>query len=232
VSKPTSPLSQKFCFADVQLCWEAGRKQAAALVSLIYPGDPIVDFTVFCLADHDLLWPTGRYIGFSNEADFSIIDNQPDTEAATEPHLDGPQSTTNVTDDSEGDSDGGDDRGCEEDVDNGAGGDLEDLLPDSADEPIDGFHSSTKDWLEINGQHYLKASLISQHLKANRSKKVVERTLQVCGLTFNDLWKCPPETFLDPSGDNFHVGDLAAILVRIGFLICLVILQAIGIRKD
>ncbi|KAF9779439.1 hypothetical protein BJ322DRAFT_1113247 [Thelephora terrestris] len=84
--------------------------------------------------------------------------------------------------------------------------DFEDLLPESTDEPIDGIKNSPEDWLEINGQRYLKASVVSQHLKANRSKNVVERTLRV--------------------------GDLAATFVRTGSLVCLVVLQAIGINKD
>lgn len=211
---------------SLQLCWEAGRKQAVELISSIYPGDPVVDFgIVFCLANHDLLRPTGRYVGFSNEADLSIMDgdDQSDTQAATKFHPNNARLPVDVTDDPEANSDGEDDT---------AGGDLEDLLPDSADEPIDGLGSSVKDWLEINGQRYLKASLISQHLKANRSKKVVERTLRVRGLTLDDLRKHPPETPLDPSGDNFQVGDLAATLVSTGSFICLAILQAIGIRKD
>ena len=44
---------------------------------------------------------------------------------------------------------------------------LEDLLPDSADEPLDGFQAKPKEWLEINSQHYHKGSLIAQYLKAN-----------------------------------------------------------------
>ena len=195
---------------SLQLCWEAGRKQATTLISSVYPGDPVADFNaVFRLADHDLLRPTGRYVGFSNEVDFSITDDQP------------------------GDNgDGEDEGGYGDDTDSGADTNLEDLLPDSSNEPIDGFDSSAKDWLEINGQHYLKASLISRHLKANRSKKVVERMLRVRGLTLDDLRKRSPETSLDPSGNNFQVGDLAATLVRSGSFVCLAILQAIGIRKD
>ena len=195
---------------SLQLCWEVGRNQAAALISSIYPGNSVVDFSaVFSLADHDLLRPGGRYVGFLGEADLSTADDHPGTR-----------------DD--------EDNGCsgdEGDGDNGAGGDLEDLLPDSADEPLDGFNRSTEDWLEIDGQRYLKASLVSQHLKANRSKKVVERMLRVCGLTLDDLRKHPPETSLDPSGDNFQVGDLAATLVRTESSVSLAILQAIAVRK-
>jgi len=37
---------------------------------------------------------------------------------------------------------------------------------------------------------------------------------------------------LDPGGDNFQVGDLAATLVRTESSVCLAILQVIGIHKD
>ena len=66
---------------------------------------------------------------------------------------------------------------------------LEDLLPDSLDEPPDAFRNKPEEWLEVDGQQYHKGSLIAQHLKANRSKKVVERTLHVRGLTLDNLRK-------------------------------------------
>jgi len=209
---------------SLQLCWEEGRRQAASLVSSLYPGNPVVDFgAVLRLANHDLLRPSGRYVGFSNEADISIKDDRPGTPAATTLHPDVPWPTTEATGNSEDDSDGGS---------SGGGGDLEDLLPDSTDEPFDRPYHSAEDWLEIDGQRYPKASLISRHLKANRSKKVVERTLRVRGLTLDDLRKRPPELPLDPSGDNFQVGDLTVTLVRTESIVCLTILQVIGICKD
>ena len=148
----------------------------------------MADFgAVLCLANHDLLRPDGRYVGFSIEADLSIKDDQPGTPPTT-PHPDIARSAPgNLEDDS--DEDDGDDGGDRDDEDDGGSADLEDLLPDSADKPLDGSNCSMEDWLEINGQHYLKASLVSQHLKANRSKKVVERTLWVCGLTLDNLQK-------------------------------------------
>ena len=107
---------------------------------------------------------------------------------------------------------------------------LEDLLPDSADEPLDSFYAKPEEWLEIDGQRYHKGSLIAQHLKANRSKKVVERTLRVRGLTLDDLRKHHPNP---PIGeDNFQVGDLAATLVWTGETVCLIVFQATAIRKD
>ena len=223
---------------SLQWCWEEGRRQASSLISSLYQGVPVVDFsTVFSSIDHDLLRPNGRYVGFSNEADISIEDDTPATPAATAPHPDDHQPTTDLSvDDSDDDGDDGDDDGDEGDQQNddgsGGGGDLEDLLPDSTDEPLDGFIHSAEDWLEIDGQRYSKASLVSQHLKANRSKKVVERTLRVRGLTLDNLRKHPPEHPLDPNGDNLQVGDLVATLVRTESVVCLTILQVIGIRKD
>ena len=224
---------------SLQLCWEEGRKQASSLISLLYPGDPVADFSIIlCLADHDLLRPSGRYVGFSNEADLSVEDDQLGTPTTITPHPDVPQSITRGPDNLEDSSDDEDNRGSGDDdgsgVDDDEGGaDLEDLLPDSANEPLNNLNRSPEDWLEIDGQQYLKASLVSRHLKANRSKKVVERTLRIRGLTLDDLRKrAPNETPIDPSGDNFQVGDLAATLVRTESYICLIILQAIGIRKD
>jgi len=217
---------------SLQLCWEEGRRQASSLISSLYLGNPVVDFSaVFRLANHDLLRPSGRYVGFSNEADASIEDSRPDTPTATTLHPGISHPTTGTTSDS-GDNSNDEDSGYGDGRSSGDSGDLEDLLPDSADEPLNHFNRSADDWLEIDGQRYSKASLVSQHLKANRSKKVVERTLRVRGLALDDLQKRPPELPLDPGGDNFQVGDLAAALVRTGSTICLTILQAIGIRKD
>ena len=110
--------------------------------------------------------------------------------------------------------------------------DLEDLLLDSTDGPIDDFYNRQGDWLEVDGQQYLKSSLVTQHLKANHSKKVVERTLRVCGLTLDNLRKHPTELPVDPDGANFRVRDLVATLIRTDSFICLAIIQTIGIRKD
>ena len=226
---------------SLQWCWEEGRRKASSLISSIYRGTPVVDFSaVFISAGYDLLRPSGRYVGFSNEADISLGDDRQDTPTPMTPHPDGPQPTVNpLADGSDDESDRNDDddnnNESDRDDDNescGGGGDLEDLLPELADESFNGFNHNTEDWLEIDGERYLKTSLVSQHLKANRSKKSVERTLRVRRLTIGDLRKRPPELSLDPSGDNIQVGDLIATLVRTESVVCLTILQVIGIRKD
>jgi hypothetical protein len=207
---------------SLQWCWEEGRKQAAQLISLLYPGDPVADFeAAFHLDSHDLLRPGGRYVGFSAEADPSIADDQLDNTTVAETYS----------------HDGCGDDGEDGFSDNDAGSsrddmDLEDLLPDSTDDSLDSFHNRGDEWLKIDGQQYLKSSLVTQHLKANRSKKVIERTLRVRGLTLDDLRKRPTELPVDPDGDNFQVGDLAVTLVRTDSLVCLAIIQAISIRKD
>lgn len=208
---------------SLQLCWEEGRRRASSLVSSLYPGDPVVDFgTAFCSAECDLLRPGGSYVGFSAEADTSIEDDRPNTPATT---------SAGATDDP-GDSDEGeDDSNDDDDGNSGGGGDLEDLLPDSTDEAFDCVNRNAEEWLEIDGQRYLKTSLVSQHLKAHRSKKVVERTLRVRGLTLDDLRKRRPEFPLDPGGDNFRVSDLVATLARTESGVCLIILQALGFLK-
>jgi hypothetical protein len=216
---------------SLQLCWEEGRKQASSLISSIYPRGSVVDIsTVFHSADHDLLRPSGRYVGFSNEVDLSIQDanDDSDTQTMASPHSNTPPSADDPGNDDDGNVRDRDDTGDGD----GDSVDLEDLLPDSADEPLNGSDQCAEDWLEISGQQYLKASLVSRHLKANRSKKVVERTLRVRGLTLDDLRKRPPQMPLDPGGDNFQVGDLIATLVRAESSVCLAVLQVIGIRKD
>ena len=213
---------------SLQLCWEEGRRQASSLISSLYPGDPVVDFSaVFRLADHDLLRPRGRYVGFSNEADISIEEEGMGSSATTAQHPDDHTTGTanQLGDDSDDEEDGSDDGSS------GGSVDLEDLLPDSTDKPLNQSDHGTEDWLEIDGQHYLKASLVSQHLKANRFKKVAERTLRVRGLTLDNLRKHPPELHLDPGGDNLQVGDLVATLARTEAVVCLTIFQTIGICK-
>ena len=62
-------------------------------------GVPAVDFSaVSGSIGHDLLQPSGRYVGFSNEPDISVTDNAPAPPAATTPHpLDDPQPTMGTT---------------------------------------------------------------------------------------------------------------------------------------
>jgi len=236
---------------SLQVCWEEGRKQAVALISSIYPEDPALDFdALFEHPCHDLLRPEGRYIGVSNEFDPSLVDDSSEVPGPTSGNARRPLVSTAVTeeppdsdvddgggcgppDEGGGDDDGSDgesevvhEDGCSDEEDGG----LEELLPDSADEPLDGFRTKPEEWLEIDGLQYHKGSLISQHLKANRSKKVVERTLRVRGLTIDDLRKHPPAPSIGE--DNFQVGDLAAALVWTGTAVCLVIFQATAIRKD
>ena len=219
---------------SLQVCWEEGRNQAIDLISSIYPEDPILDFNaLFQHPHHDLLRPQGRYIGVSNEADpslsdFSQTEHPPHNHDVDKSHTS--TETTEVPLDSD-DEDGSESEAGYEDGDgDGEDGGLEDLLPDSADEPLDSFRTKPEEWLEIDGQKYHKGSLISQHLKANRSKKVVERTLRVRGLTLDDLRKPHPAPTIGE--DNFQVGDLAAALVWTGTTVCLIVFQATAIRKD
>lgn len=162
----------------------------------------------------------GRYVGFSDETDFSTQDDQLDNIPATKPpNQDG-------FSDSEKDGPCGNSGSSRDDMD------LEDLLLDSTNKPIDDFYNRQGDWLEVDGQQYLKSSLVTQHLKANHSKKVIERTLRVRSLTLDNLQKHPMELPVDPDGDNFQVRDLVATLIRTDSFICLAIIQTIGIRKD
>ena len=161
---------------SLQWCWEEGRKQATLLISSLYPGDPVADFeATFHLENHGLLRPHGKYVGFSDETNFSTQDDQPDDIPATKPP------------NQDGFSDSEDDGPCGNSGSSSDDMDLKDLLPDSTDKPLDDFYNRGGDWVEVNGQQYLKSSLITQYLKANRLKKVIERTLRVRGLTLDNL---------------------------------------------
>jgi hypothetical protein len=225
---------------SLQVCWEQGRTQAINLVSSIYPEDPVPDFDVlFHHPQRDLLRPEGRYIGVSNEVDSSLCDdffqasNTPPASvepAELAPDPDNVDDGSENGDNNEQDNGGGSETDDEDGDGYGEDGGLEDLLPDSTDEPLDAFCEKPEEWLEIDGQWYHKASLIAQHLKANRSKKVVERTLRVRGLTLEDLRKHPQVT--PTSEDDFKVGDLGATLARTDTDIFLLVFQITAIRKD
>jgi hypothetical protein len=108
---------------------------------------------------------------------------------------------------------------------------LEELLPDINEDPI--LDYVPRDWLEVDGTAYRKSSVVAQRLKANRSKKVVERTLRVQGLTLDDIRKRSSTDIQTDStnSDQFCVGDIAATLAHSGSSVCLTIIQAISIRK-
>lgn len=111
------------------------------------------------------------------------------------------------------------------------GVELEDLLLDSAENPLNNFSAKLEEWLEANGQRYHKGSLVAQYLETNRSKKVIERTLCVRDLTMDDLRKHHPAPPV--SENNPHVSDLAGTLsVCIGKTIYFVVFQATAVRKD
>ena len=146
---------------SLQVCWEEGRTKATALVSSIYPEDPILNFdALFQKPHHDLLRPKGRYIGVSNELDPSLNNDFPGTPGQMLHGLDKPlipMETTEVSADSDDVMSGIDgpdpdevaknqssDEGevdCEDGDEEEEVMGLEDLLPDSADEPLDGFQA-------------------------------------------------------------------------------------------
>ena len=109
--------------------------------------------------------------------------------------------------------------------------DLEERLPDVVGEPI--VDDTPKDWLVIDGNKYRKSSIVTQYLKADRSKKLSERTLRVRGLTLDSLRKrSATDIPSNPKSDNFCVGDIAATLACTDSSVCLMIIQAIAIRKE
>ena len=200
---------------SLQLCWQKGKIDAETFLSLVFPPHEFEDFSsVFSRPNHDLLRPSGEYIGFSGDTDPS--DEKPGDE---------PEQIVCEEDDTE-------DEGVEAADDEGPNIlELEEWLPDVVGDPI--LDGVPKDWLEIDGAMYWKSSVVAQRLKANRSKKVVERTLRVQGLTLNDLQKHSLADIQTDSADpnRFCIGDIVATLVRSGSSICLAIIQAIAMRK-
>ena len=200
---------------SLELCWWKGKADADAFLSSIFPSDERNDaFGTSSHQNYDLLRPFGDYVGFSGDTDLSDenLDDGPDQAAYEE-------------------ADPGEDEGVEMDDGEPATMELEELLPDTIGDPI--VDDVPRDWLEVNGTMHRKSSVVAQRLKANRSKKVVERTLRVQGLTLEDLRKCSPNIQTTTTdSDRFCVGDVAATLVRSGPSVCLAIIQVISIRKE
>jgi len=208
---------------SLQLCWQRGKASADTFLSSVFPPNELEDSSsTFLHPNRDLLRPFGDYVGFSGDVDPS--DEKPDN---------GPKQMAHEEDSS------GEDEGTEAVEPEGmVAGDeepdtteLEELLPDIIGDPI--LNDVPRDWLEVDGVMHRKSSIVAQRLKANRSKKVVERTLRVQGLTLDDLRK-RSSTDTQPEiteSDRFCVGDVATTLVRSGSSVCLAIIQVITIRK-
>jgi len=205
----------------LQRCWQQGKAAADAFLSSVFPPNELEDSsTAFSHPNHDLLRPFGDYIGFSGDMDAS--DEKPDN---------APEQTTCEEDTS------GEGQGVEATEPEGMPADedaaeLEEMLPDVIGDPILG--DVPRDWLEIDGVMRRKSSVVAQRLKANRSKKVVERTLRVQRVTIDDLQNhSSTDVQTDAANsDHFCVGDIAATLVHSGSSICLAIIQVITLRKN
>jgi len=209
---------------SLQLCWQKGKANADTFLSSIFPPNELEDSSsAFSHPNCDLLRPFGEYVGFSGDVDPS--DEKPGG---------GPERMAHKEDSS------GEDEGIEVAEPKGVlVGDgepditkLEELLPDIIGDPI--LNIVPRDWLEVDGVMHRKSSVVAQRLKANRSKKVVERTLWVQGLTLDNLRKrSSTDTQSNTTdSDRFCIGDVAAMLVRLGSSICLTIIQAISIWKE
>lgn len=201
---------------SLQVCWEKGRDAAQTFLSSLFPLDELDDFSsVFSQRNRDLLRPFGSYVGFSGDPDLS---DETSKASQRKGNPDGEGELTEAKD-TLPDGDG-------QDVT-----DLEERLPDVVGEPI--LDHTPRDWLVIDGNKYRKSSVVARNLKADRSKKVVERTLRVRGLTVEGLHKRSAiDVPSDPESEKFCVGDIAATLVRTDSSICLMVIQAIAIRKE
>ncbi|KAF9782877.1 hypothetical protein BJ322DRAFT_1009302 [Thelephora terrestris] len=204
---------------SLQLCWQKGKADAGTFLSSIFPSNERDDpFGTFSHPDYDLLRPFGKYVGFSGDTDPSVekFDDEPED---TDSGEDGEVKVVEP-------------EGSSVDVEELDTTELEELLPDIIGDPI--MDDIPRDWLEVDGTLYRKSSVVAQRLKANRSKKVVERTLRVQGLTLEDLRKRSSVGIQTNTTDldRFCVGDVTATLVRSGSSICLAIIQTIAIRKE
>jgi len=83
--------------------------------------------------------------------------------------------------------------------------------------------------LIVDGKEFLKSSVVAS-LSSNHSKKVTMRTLQVQGVSLEDLQNFKSNE-LDPEdmedGDYMKKGDLVATLVQSGNKICMAVLEVI-----
>ena len=207
---------------SLQRCWQQGKVGADAFLSSVFPPNELEDSsTAFSHPNHDLLRPFGAYIGFSGDTDPS--DEKPD---------DGPEQITCEASGEDQQVEAVEPGGILVDDEETDAIELEEMLPDVIGDPILG--EIPRDWLEIDGVMHRKSSVVAQRLKANRSKKVVERTLRVQGVTIEDLRKHSSANIQTdaPESDHFCVGDVAATLVRSGSSVCLAIIQAIAMWKN
>ena len=209
---------------SLQLCWKKGKADADTFLSSIFPSNECEDpFGAFSQPNYDLLHPFGNYVGFSGDPDPSDEELDNGSEQAVDKEATSEEDVGEEVAEPKGipaDDKAPDTPG------------LEQLLPDIIGDPI--LDDIPRDWLEIDGIMHRKSSVVAQSLKANRSKKVVERALRVQGLTLDDLRKrSTTNVQTNTTGsDRFCIGDVTATLVRSGSSVCLAIIQAIAIRKE
>ncbi|KAF9778154.1 hypothetical protein BJ322DRAFT_1147952 [Thelephora terrestris] len=209
---------------SIQLCWQKGKADAETFLSSVFPPNECDDpFGAFSQPDYDLLRPSGNYVGFSGDLDPSDEGLDDGSERAADKE---------VTSEEDVGGEVVEPKGILADDKAPDTTELEELLPDIIGDPI--VDDIPKDWLEVDGIMHRKSSVVAQCLKANRSKKVTERTLRVQGLTLDDLRKRSSTNIQTNSTglDRFCVGDVTATLVCSGSSICLVIIQVITIRKE
>lgn len=150
---------------SLQVCWEEGRTQATALISSIYPEDSPFNFNkAFSHPHQDLLQPKGKYIGVLNEVDSSLDDDMPGQvshNAGTLPFPWKLQNTDTIADkigEPSADESAEEQDHSEDEVDSEGSCDdedsvdLEDLLPNSAEEPLNSFSAKPEEWLEVDSQ--------------------------------------------------------------------------------
>ncbi|KAI0374930.1 hypothetical protein BV20DRAFT_986923 [Pilatotrama ljubarskyi] len=236
---------------DVELAaeWARGRAEANTVLEKYLGSAACVDFDAAFPDDggRDLLRPLGVYVGCHYDPDDARTEaaepacllkdlgdgEEPDPHAGHSSQ--GGGTTAPVGDDVSAD---GDPEGGFDDEPEGVG--LDDFLRLSqrvGNAPqLDSLQIFSEDaFLEIDGKSYLKASVVTIFLTAKRSRKATMRILRVRGVTLEDLHGRTHDSLnmQDLDGEDLiKCGDIAAVLIRIGGMICLAVVEILEFQTD
>lgn len=211
--------------------WAHARRDANRHLERYFGASARVNFDDLFREDNiDLLRPNGAYVGSDYQHDDartedpeeqSVLDRaDPEVAPHSPPHPPPIPHPVDTTEDR-----GDDDEVCDDEPE-GMG--LEDFLPGC--QTTGTTHDTDKMFLTVDGHCYHKSSIVTSILTAKRSRKVTMRTLRARGVTIEDLHGSDQMRLnsSDLTGDNLvKSGDVAAILVRIGGLVCLAVIEIV-----
>ena len=231
---------------DVGFQWVRGQEVAKRQLSEYFGTSEPFNFADILQRDGiDLLRPRGDWVGVQETLDDARTE-QAEVGSAIESHqarlagvsippteepprTDRPASTPTTPDNTIEDIE-------ESEVPDGL--DVDDFFPDIPRDTSSSFTPPTSDtlsknqYLEYEGKHFLKSSLVTALLTPHRSRKVTIRTLRARGVTLEDLRR---STLNLPTGnlesdDLIKSGDIAASLIRIESIICLAVVEILSFR--